>query len=93
MLLRKTDVPGKYLVLAPGQTVPVNVASYVVCHSPTVNIFLGMRLTETDPEIAKQALAQLKMYPYAQRDNPPKIEILDAGTKPWNGEPPRGMEY
>jgi len=33
------------------------------------------------------------MYPYAQRDNPPKTEILDTGTKAWSGLPPRGMEY
>jgi hypothetical protein len=41
----------------------------------------------------KEALAQLLMYPYAQRDNPPKAEILDVGTKTWSGLPPRGMEY
>jgi hypothetical protein len=40
-----------------------------------------------------EALAQLQMYPYAQRDNPPKAEILDVGTKTWSGLPPRGMEY
>jgi hypothetical protein len=90
--IAETDVPGKYLVLAPGQTAE-NVAGYVVCHSPTVNIFFGVRLTDADPESAKQALAQLEMYPYAQRDNPSKMEILDAGTKPWSGQPPRGMEY
>jgi hypothetical protein len=33
------------------------------------------------------------MYPHAQRDNPPKAEILDVGTKAWSGLPPRGMEY
>ena len=49
--------------------------------SPTFNIFLGARLTDDDPESAKQALAQLQMYPYAQRDNPPTTEILDAGTQ------------
>jgi hypothetical protein len=38
-------------------------------------------------------LAQLQMYPYAQRGNPPKLDILDAGTKAWSGLPPRGMEY
>jgi hypothetical protein len=26
-------------------------------------------------------------------DNPPKTEILDAGTNDWSGRPPRGMEY
>jgi hypothetical protein len=60
---------------------------------PTVNIFLGVRLVDADPESAKPALAQLKMYPYTQRDNPPEMEILDAGTKAWSGVPPRGMEY
>jgi len=52
-----------------------------------------VRLTDPDPEKGKQALSQLKMYPYAQRDNPPKTEILDTGTKTWTGLPPRGMEY
>jgi hypothetical protein len=33
------------------------------------------------------------MYPYAQRDNPPKMDILEAGTKTWSGLPPRGIEY
>src|SRR4029077_18851732 len=53
----------------------------------------GLRLTDADPERAKVALAQLEMYPYAQRGNPPKVDILDAGTKAWSGLPPRGMEY
>jgi hypothetical protein len=91
--IAETDMPGKYLVLPPGQKVPDNVGGYIVCNSPTFNVFLGMRLTDLNPESAEQALAQLKMYPYAQRDNPQKMEILDAGTKAWTGEPPRGMEY
>jgi len=89
----ETDAPGKYLVLAPGQKAPDNVTGYAVRRSPTTNIFLGVRLTDADPESAKTALAQLKMYPYAQRERPPQTEILDAGTKAWSGLPPRGMEY
>jgi hypothetical protein len=88
-----TEKPGKYLVLAPGQKKPDNVTGYVVRQSPTVNIFLGVRLTDPDPLTAKEALSHLQMYPYAQRDNPPNMEILDAGTKAWTGLPPRGMEY
>jgi hypothetical protein len=88
-----TESPGTYLVPAPGQKVPVNVAGYTVRQSPTFNIFLGARLTDADPAQAKEALAQLQMYPYAQRDNPPKAEILDVGTRTWSGLPPRGMEY
>lgn len=94
MSIPDTEKPGtKYLVLAPGQKVPGDVAGYAVRQSPTFNIFLGLRLTDTDPEKAKAALAQLRMYPYEQRANPPKTEIFDAGTKAWSGWPPRGMEY
>jgi hypothetical protein len=88
-----TDAPGRYLVLGPGAEMPDDVADYVVCHSPTVNVFLGVRLIDADPSSAKLALTQLKMYPYAERDNPPRMEILDAGTTAWTGVPPRGMEY
>ena len=89
-----TDAAGKYLVLAPGQEASGDTSNYIVRHSPTVNIFLGVRLTDADPEKAKEALSShLQMYPYAQRDNPPKTDILDAGTKAWSGLPPRGMEY
>jgi hypothetical protein len=88
-----TESPGAYLVLAPGQTPPDEVAGYTVRESPNFNIFLGARLTDPDPERAKAALAQIQMYPYAQRANPPKPEILDTGTKTWSGLPPRGMEY
>jgi hypothetical protein len=93
MAIPGTEAPGKYLLLAPGQKSPDNVTGYAVRHSPTFNIFLGVRLTDTDPASAKQALSQLRMYPYTQRDRPPTIEIFDAGTKAWSGLPPRGMEY
>jgi len=33
------------------------------------------------------------MYPYAQREHPAPMEILDTGTKEWSGLPPRGMDY
>jgi len=88
-----TGAPGKYLVLAPGQKVPDKVEGFIVRQSPTVNIFLGVRLTDPEPATAKAALAQLRIYPYAQRDNPPKVDLLDAGIKPWSGLPPRGMEF
>ena len=93
MAIPGTETPAKYLIVAPRQKIPNDVAGYEVRQSPTFNIFLGVRLTDTDPAKAKEALSQLKMYPYAQRANPPSMEILDAGTKAWSGVPPRGMEY
>ena len=88
-----TESAGTHLVLAPGQKVPDDVKGYTVRESPNFNIFLGVRLTDADPERGKASLAKIQMYPYAQRDNPPKPDILDTGTKTWSGLPPRGMEY
>ena len=88
-----TENAGTYLVLAPGQKAPDNAAGYTVRQSPSFNIFLGVRLTDDDPQRAKEALSHLRMFPYAQRDNPATLDILDAGTKTWSGLPPRGMEY
>jgi hypothetical protein len=88
-----TESPGTYLVLAPGQKVPDNAPGLTVRESATFNMLLGARLTDEDPAKAKEALSQLQMYPYAQRDNPPKAEILDPGTRTWSGLPPRGMDY
>jgi hypothetical protein len=93
MAIPETEAPAKYLVLGPAQQARGNVAGYAVRHSPTFNIFLGVRLTDPDPQRSKEALAQLKMYPYSQRDKPPQMEIFEAGTRAWSGLPPRGMEY
>ncbi len=88
-----TDAPGRYLLLAPGEDPPADATGYAVRHSPTFNIELGVRLTDTDPEKQQQVLTDLRIYPYAQRANPPTMEILDVGTRTWSGLPPRGMEY
>jgi hypothetical protein len=92
-IIPDSEAPATYLLLAPGQKAPDNVTGYAVRRSPTFNIFVGVRLTDPDPERAKEALTNLRVYPYTQRDNPPKGEILDSGTKGWSGRPPRGMEY
>jgi hypothetical protein len=41
-----TEEPGTYLMQAPGQQVPDDVAGYSVRQSPAFNIFLGVRLTD-----------------------------------------------
>ena len=93
MAIPDSEAPGNHLLLGPGQEMPGNDAAIPACRSPTFNINLGVRLTDTTPEGAKQALAQLKIYPYTQRNRPPEMDILEAGTRSWSGLPPRGMAY
>jgi hypothetical protein len=50
MAIPGTKNRGKYLVLGPGQKLPGNTEGYIVRRSPTFNIFIGVRLTDPDPE-------------------------------------------
>jgi len=63
---------GEFLILGPGDK---DLASppdrYYVFRSPTVNVWCGMRALDADLVKARALVAQLKIYPYVQRDNPP----------------------
>jgi hypothetical protein len=91
--LPDTNKSAKYLVLGPGQNAPADVAGFEVRRSKTFNIFVGVRITVTDPKEAATLLAQLRVYPYAQRANPPAAKVVGPQGKRWSGMPPRGMEY
>jgi hypothetical protein len=91
--LPDTNKSAKYLVLGPGQEAPADTAGFEVRHCPTSNMFVGIRITVTDPKEAAALLAQFRAYPYAQRANPPAPKIVSPQGKAWTGMPPRGMAY
>src|SRR5580765_4623822 len=91
--LPDTNKSAKYLVLGPGQEAPADTAGFEVRHCPTFNMFVGIRITATDPKEAAALLAHFRAYPYAQRRNPPAPKIVSPQGKKWSGMPPRGMEY
>src|SRR5271156_3256208 len=82
----------KYLIIGPGQAV-TDTGGYIVLHSSTMNLLIGFRNLETDPEKAAQIKKQYRLYPYAQRDNPLATRYLEVGGKKWSGMPPRGLAY
>ena len=86
--------PGrKYLILGPGQEQPDDTGGREILRVPTLNFMIGVRITATDPAQAETALSQLRVYPYAQRDNPPPTPLIKAADRPWSGIPPRGLAY
>jgi hypothetical protein len=91
--LPNTTQSTKYLVLGPGQETPRDVAGLEVRRCPTFKMFVGIRITATDPKEAAALLAQFRAYPYAQRANPPVPKIVSPQGKKWSAMPPRGMEY
>ena len=91
--LPDSEKPARYLIVGPGQKPPVDVAGFEVRQSPTVNLMMGLRLTTSDPKEAQAQLAKFRVYPYAQRDNPPPTKIVSPKGKKWPGIQERGMGY
>ena len=84
---------GRYLVLGPGQKAPANVAGFAIRRCATFTMFVGVRITVTDPREAAASLAQFRVYPYAERAHPRAAKIVSPQGKPWSAMPPRGMDY
>lgn len=88
-----TEKAGRYVLIPPGAGAPEETAGLDVRVSPTMNIMIGVRLTSTDPAEMSTALAAIKVYPYAKRNDPAASTILDAGATAWSATPSRGMGY
>lgn len=83
---------GRYLVLPPGHA-DITAPGYEMVRSPTFNIFIGHRALDPDPAKAQAWVRSLRLYPYAQRDNPPPTRFLTPDGRPWSQVPPRGLKY
>lgn len=85
---------GKYLLLGPGQDAPAGTDDYIIKRSLTYNALFLFRLLSASGNEAEELLAQFRMYPYSQRDNPPEIKQIrpvPGGTS--LGNAPRGLRY
>ena len=83
---------GKYLILPPGSDMP-DVKGYYMVRMPTQNVFVGIRSLDPDEERGMTWIRSLQLYPYAERENPPKTKFVDAESKKWSHMQPRGMAY
>src|SRR5262249_34085728 len=82
----------KFLILGPGHP-DMKPDGYFVFRSPTNNIWSGQRGLDADVEKARALVAQLKMYPYSQRANPPPTRHVTPGGKKCSAAQPRGLAY
>jgi hypothetical protein len=85
---------GKFLILGPNdKDIKPAPEGYYVFRSPTNNVWIGMRGLDPDVEKARALCAQLKIYPWSQRDNPPAMKHIRPEGRKWTGQQPRGMNY
>ncbi len=83
---------GSYLILGPDHP-DMRPEGYFVFRSPTVNIFSAHRVLDPDPVKARALIEGLRIYPYAQRDNPPPTRHISPAGRKWSGEQPRGLAF
>ena len=83
---------GKFLILGPNDP-DMKPEGYFVFRSATNNVWSGIRGLDADKAKATALLGQLRIYPYAERENPPVTKHLRPEGRKWTGEQPRGLAY
>ena len=81
----------KLLLIGPGHKQPEDVEGYRVIHISTVYAFLGVRIL--NPDDVGPLSAQLRLYPFDQRDKPPEQRLFFAKDKHIYVAQPQGLPY
>ena len=82
----------RYLIVPPGKDAPPAQGFFTI-KATTMNIFIGFRTLDPDPQKAMTLIRQVKAYPFSQRGNPPATRLITPDGKKWYGGQPSGLEY
>jgi len=84
---------GKILILGSDHIDP-QVSGYKVIRSSSNHLFIGTRFLDIDKEKAVRELGPLlKAYPFSERNNPPKRDLIRGNGREWVQAPPSGYKY
>jgi hypothetical protein len=83
---------GKYILTPPGQK-PITAPGYYSIPSTMMNVFFGFRALDPDPAKAEALIHGVKIYPYAQRNNPAPTKVVSPGGKKYLAIQPDGITY
>ena len=82
----------KVLILGPEHE-EINPDGYLVFRSPTWHIMVASRVLHPDPVESKKMMDAHKLYPYAERQDPPESRLISSEGIEWAAHQPRGVEY
>ncbi|MGE8064796.1 DUF1254 domain-containing protein [Pseudomonas sp. NPDC089569] len=82
----------KYLLVGPGRTAP-KAPGYRVVQVRTNNFFAGIRVLDPGEDKIAAARKGFRLYPFAQRANPPAQQSRGVDGKTWSQVQPRGLAY
>jgi len=85
---------GKFLLLPPGYTGDIP-DGYYVMKSPTYGVFVFLRafLVDGKTDAGVKLMEQTRIYPLAQKDNPPAMKFPDSSAKPSDCDFKRDIRY
>ena len=66
----------KYVFVGPGQEAPATAAGAFLLKSPTFGVVLFYRTLDPDQAKGEALARRIRVYPWAQRDNPPATRLL-----------------
>jgi hypothetical protein len=84
---------GKYLLVGHGQTAPAEVEGHVVVPVNTNNFFAGIRVLDQGEDKVAATQQGFRIYPWAERANPPEQKSRGVAGKAWSQVQPRGIDY
>src|SRR3954447_13884651 len=58
-----------------------------------MNIMFGFRTLDPDQGRAQSLVDAVRIYPYAERDDPGPTRVVSPAGKAWSGDQPRGLDY
>src|SRR3954451_6599346 len=83
---------GKHLIVPPGTPVPDAEGTFAL-QATGMNVMFGFRTLDPDPQRARALVDAVRIYPYAERDDPPPTRVISPEGRAWSGDQPRGLAY
>jgi hypothetical protein len=83
---------GRHVIVGPGQSAPDDDGLFAL-QATGMNVMFGFRTLDPDPQRAKALVEAVRIYPYAQREDPPPTRVISPEGRPWSGDQPRGLAY
>jgi hypothetical protein len=83
---------GIHLIVPPGAEAPALDGAFTI-QATGMNVMFGFRTLDPDPGRSAALVAEVRVYPYAQRNDPPPTRVIGPDGRAWSGDQPRGIAY
>jgi hypothetical protein len=84
---------GRHVVGRPGQDAPEVGDGWYVQRATGMNVMFGFRTLDPDRERSQALVEAVRIYPYAERDEPRPTRIVSPDGRAWTGDQPRGLDF